>query len=713
MNTENKKFKIIRKRKEKIDPIDGNKVENIAEENTKINLIKESENNEIKEENDIIKQIEDEKIELNLAMKDISEKEEIEDDISDPCCPKCKSTNITYLDFESQDKREYVENTSSILLTPKLVFIIFFILISLAINWSFIFSEPDAYTWANTTYLVITSIILLPILFYNMANYIYYYVLPKNLTESLEENFFSDSKIYNRKIKKIVCNDCGTPSTIDEKTIKNLLLLSLSATNYNDRYKSEENKQQNIVIFIICIILFVILNVFCFLVISTFNSKFPKTHQTSTIATTSNYNYTNTETPKISTTTPKPNIKYTEVVLDKQVLYKLGYNPADKKNFTSVKIPATYEFKGNHYKITKIGEKSFYNYGALQKVTIEEGVQILGVSAFENCTALTTVNLPNSINKINNNVFANCKALTTINLPDGIKELRDSLFFNCLSLSNIDIPSSVTSIGDMVFYKCKSLEKITIPENVTSIGQSAFAGCRGLENINIPSSCMIINKWAFSNCVSLNKVIIPDEVSSIGEEAFSNVPYVYYDGSASGQPWGALDSNKMPEIDYTLEEVYGNDYLLGEPTEVINQQYLIPYGTNKDNTVNMTIKYYINSIKSIGGYIISSGRNGLKTNKGIQIGDSENKLFEAYGNNLKIFEGTYHYDSTTQREYIYKFEGGYYQYNYTIPKERFPQEVSINFQVKDGKVSKMMISDGGQHAYEIFAKIMETEFRVK
>ena len=696
MNTENKKFKIIRKRKAKINPIDGNKVENIAEKNTKINLIKESENNEIKEENDTIKQIEDENIELRLARKGISKKEEIEDDISNPCCPKCKSTNITYLDSQLQENTTSSENTSSILLSPKLVFIIFLILISLAINWSFIFSEPDAYTWANTTYLIFTSIILLPILFYNIANYIYYYVLPKNLTESLEENFFSDSKIYNRKIRKIVCNNCGTPSTINEKTIKNLLLLSLSATNYNDRIKSEENKQQNIVIFIICIILLVILNAFCFLVISTFNSKFPKTHQTSSVTTTSN-NYTNTETPKI---VPQPiktqttNIKYTEVVLDKQVLYQLGYNPADKKNFTSVKIPATYEFKGNHYKITKVGEKAFYNYGALQKITIEEGVQILGVSAFENCTALTTVNLPNSINKINNNIFANCKALKTINLPNGITEIRDSLFYNCISLSEIEIPNSVNKIGDMAFYKCKSLKKISLPENLTYIGTSAFAGCRALESLNIPSSCMIINKWAFSNCVSLNKVIIPDEVQAIGEEAFANVPYVYYDGSASGQPWGALDSNKMPEISYTLEQIYGNDYLLGDPTEVVTQQYVIPYGMNT-NTVNMTVKYFKNSIKSIDGhYIISSGRNGLKTNNGIQVGDSENKLCEKYGENLNRYQGIYYY-------------------NYTIPKERFPQEVSIHFKVKDGKVSKMMISNGGQHAYEMFEKIMETEFGVK
>lgn len=375
------------------------------------------------------------------------------------------------------------------------------------------------------------------------------------------------------------------------------------------------------------------------------------------------------------------NIKYTDIVLDKKVLYQLGYNPADKKNFTSVKIPYTFEFKGNHYKITKIGEKAFFNYGALQIVTIEEGVQILGVSAFENCISLKTVKLPSSINKINNNVFANCKALANVNLPEGLTELRDSIFFNCMSLKTIEIPNSVTKIGDMVFYKCKSLEKITIPENVTSIGQSAFAGCRGITELEIPNNVTTIKQWAFSNCVSLNKVSIPDGVSFVGDEAFCNVPYVYYDGSASGQPWGALDSNKMPVV------VVNDPFMLGGISMGNNwQQVLSMYGTPDDIQVyvpegypnsrcryacyyNYSLIFNLNDNDYILD-ITTLSKNGVKTPHGIQVGDSESKLISTYGSDLQKYDNTY----------VFSVNGGYRG----APPVLF-------FSIENGKISKIKL----------------------
>ena len=392
-------------------------------------------------------------------------------------------------------------------------------------------------------------------------------------------------------------------------------------------------------------------------------------------------------------------IKYTEVVLDKKVLYQLGYNPADKKKFTSVKIPYTYKFKGKNYKITKIGEKAFYNYGSLQKVIIDEGVQILGVSSFENCIGLTTVKLPNTINKINNNAFANCKALKTINLPDGLTELRDSIFFNCISLRNIDIPSSITKIGDMVFYKCKSLENIKIPENVTSIGQSAFAGCKGLKDLKIPSSVTTIKQWAFSNCVSLNRIDVPDTVTSIGEEAFANVGYVYYDGLESGQPWGALDSNKLPEIPFTLDDLWEKSLnnvnlgkFFGKSTRYENFYLKFKDG----NKYRIPARWYGDSLmlclsNDCGSpYIVSvlcCARNGLKTNAGIQVGDSESKLLKAYRNRLTKTKNGYYYVLPCDAEYTY----------------------SIYYHIKDGRVRKMYIGRYFEPNSEssIFSKLYE------
>ena len=405
------------------------------------------------------------------------------------------------------------------------------------------------------------------------------------------------------------------------------------------------------------------------------------------------------ELPKLD-----PKIKYTEVALDKKVLYQLGYNPADKKKFTSVKIPYTYKFKGKNYKITKIAEKAFYNYASLQDITIEEGIQVLGISAFENCVGLKTVKLPNTLYKINNNAFANCKALNNVNLPDGLTELRESIFFNCIALKNIEIPSSVTKIGDMVFYKCKSLEKITIPENVISIGQSAFAGCRGLKELKLPSNLTTIKQWAFSNCVSLNRVDIPDTVTSIGEEAFANVPYVSYNGFEDRQPWGALDSNKLPEIPYSLEDIRGVSQgrsciektvtrkvmdILGTPTRgkefyVIKNRYPIHASWFGDSVMMC----WSDSCGSVWvESILCCSRNGLKTDAGIQVGDPESKLLESYSGLQKVKTGHYYvtiYSNNEDNKYIH-------------------------FKVKDGRVRKIYVygsysSTDSKKLYELVAK---------
>ena len=55
--------------------------------------------------------------------------------------------------------------------------------------------------------------------------------------------------------------------------------------------------------------------------------------------------------------------------------------------------------------------------------------------------------------------------------------------------------------------------------------------------------------------------MIPNSVTSIGEDAFYLVTTIYYTGTATGSPWGALSVNGIlddtfifDEIKYKLEE---------------------------------------------------------------------------------------------------------------------------------------------------------------
>ena len=62
--------------------------------------------------------------------------------------------------------------------------------------------------------------------------------------------------------------------------------------------------------------------------------------------------------------------------------------------------------------------------------------------------------------------------------------------------------------------------------------------CTGLTSVTIPESVTTIREGAFMNCTGLTSVTIPDGVTTIGSSAFYNVPHIYYNGSATGSPWG-------------------------------------------------------------------------------------------------------------------------------------------------------------------------------
>ena len=52
----------------------------------------------------------------------------------------------------------------------------------------------------------------------------------------------------------------------------------------------------------------------------------------------------------------------------------------------------------------------------------------------------------------------------------------------------------------------------------------------------------IIQSYVFYGCIALN-ITIPDSVQSIHDEAFKDVAHVYYNGTATGAPWGARAFN--------------------------------------------------------------------------------------------------------------------------------------------------------------------------
>lgn len=87
--------------------------------------------------------------------------------------------------------------------------------------------------------------------------------------------------------------------------------------------------------------------------------------------------------------------------------------------------------------------------------------------------------------------------LEKVYLNDNIEVIGKDAFRNNPKLSNIRLPQNLKSIGTTAFYECKGLEHIEIPPSVTYIGESAFLNCKGLTHIEIPISVTYIGECAF------------------------------------------------------------------------------------------------------------------------------------------------------------------------------------------------------------------------
>jgi hypothetical protein len=112
-------------------------------------------------------------------------------------------------------------------------------------------------------------------------------------------------------------------------------------------------------------------------------------------------------------------------------------------------------------------------YGGAAKVTIPEGVTVIGEDAFAFCVNLTGVTIPASVTTIGDNAFSICGSLINITIPSSVTTIGDSAFSFCNSLISITIPSSVTAIGDYAFDGCDNLASVSVSSR-TSIGRDAF-----------------------------------------------------------------------------------------------------------------------------------------------------------------------------------------------------------------------------------------------
>ena len=139
---------------------------------------------------------------------------------------------------------------------------------------------------------------------------------------------------------------------------------------------------------------------------------------------------------------------------------------------------------------------------ALEKVSFNNNVTIIGNSTFKGCTKLTSIGDVSNVTSIGEVAFYNCTKLTSIGNLTNITSIGSSSFKGCSSLKSFDI-GKIIKIPNMAFSGCTSLETIDLT-NVTYIDSEAFYNCSSLKNIGSLEKITYIGSYStFGNCSSL------------------------------------------------------------------------------------------------------------------------------------------------------------------------------------------------------------------
>ena len=182
----------------------------------------------------------------------------------------------------------------------------------------------------------------------------------------------------------------------------------------------------------------------------------------------------------------------------------------------------------------------------IKKISVGEGITILGDHNFCDMSSLTSVALPSTLTEIHESVFAYDTALKEIQLPDSLVTIGSSVFRECTALESVTIPKGVNTVSSSLFSGCTNLKSVKMGSNVKTIQSQAFANCTSLESIKLPSKLKTIEEGVFWSCTSLTSITIPKTVRSMEMEVFfdcANLKKVIFNGSTDlpysifGQCW--------------------------------------------------------------------------------------------------------------------------------------------------------------------------------
>ncbi len=166
----------------------------------------------------------------------------------------------------------------------------------------------------------------------------------------------------------------------------------------------------------------------------------------------------------------------------------------------------------------------------LTKITLPEGLKLIGDKAFSSLYKLESVNIPSSVDTIGYNVFASTGIYNNSTNWSNNGLYIDGWLVNVQNtkISEFEVKEGTIGVSngsDVSFIpsRARKITRLTLPASLRYIGKNSFKQLTLIKEISLGGSLEFIKEGAFAVCSSLEKVNLDEctNLALIGDQAFS------------------------------------------------------------------------------------------------------------------------------------------------------------------------------------------------
>lgn len=106
-----------------------------------------------------------------------------------------------------------------------------------------------------------------------------------------------------------------------------------------------------------------------------------------------------------------------------------------------------------------IADRAFMDCKSVKTLYLPNSLESMGIEAFYG-SGITEVNIPGSVTSIESGAFKFCISLEKLTLNNGTQIIGSNAFSNCNRLTSVEFPESLDRILGSAFYDCTSLKEL-------------------------------------------------------------------------------------------------------------------------------------------------------------------------------------------------------------------------------------------------------------